>query len=257
MYYRTIATVVVSLLLTLNAFPSRNATTYRDTRKLLIALRNVRDDRKVLAALFKTGDTHIDYLIKALHDPDRNISLRAQIVIRYLGNQTGMKALEEWYSKQLEIVRSGPIPIPLSERDYKWISDQSINDVGDYIYALALDGSPRARAVLNEMTKKKAGVDDGMFAVQALKRVNVSQPEKLLIGGNDLAKLVLKNAFFIDSISRPYTSARLVGLNGRKDKAIVEVYVKPGPLAEEWYHVVISKHGRDWKFFSITQIAVS
>lgn len=257
MYHRTITALIAGLLLAANAFSIERATTYGDTVKLLNSLKDIKDDRQALATLFKKGDARIDDLIKALRDPDRNVSLHAQIVIRYLGNQAGMRALEEWYTTQLEIVRSGPIPIPLSERDYQWIKDQSINDAGDYIYALALDGSPRAMAVLDELTKKKAGVDNRMFAVQVLKRVNAGEPQKLLIGGNDPSKLVLKNAFFIAPNSRPYASARLLGFNGNRDKALVEVYINRGRLAEEWYHIVLSKHGEGWKFFSITQVAVS
>ena len=98
--------------------------------------------------------------------------------------------------------------------------------------------------------------DAGTTAGEALKRVKAGYPETL-IGDGDLAQLVLQNSFFIDPGSRRYTSARLLGLNGTKDKALVEVYVNRGPLAEEWYHVVISKSGRAWKFFSIIQIAVS
>jgi hypothetical protein len=256
MYSRTIATLIASLLLG-NAFSVQRTPTYEDTVKLLNSLKVIKDDRQALATLFKEGDARIDDLIKALHEPDRNISLRAQIVIRYLGNQTGMKALEEWYGTQAEVVRSGPIPIPLGERDYKWIGAQSITNVDDYIYALALDSSPRARALLDEMTKKSGSVDGHMFAVQALKRVNGSEPEKLLTGEHDLAKLVLKNAFFIDPISKPHTSVRLLGLNGEKDKALVEVYINRGRLAEEWYHVVIRRCDQGWKFFSITQVAVS
>jgi len=257
MCHRIIAVLIVGFLLAANAFSLERASTYGDTVRLLNSLKDVKDDRQALAALFKKGDARIDDLVKALRDPDRNVSLHAQIAIRYLGNQTGMKALEEWYATQSEIVRSGPIPIPLSERDYQWIKEQSFNDAGDYIYALALDGSPRATAVLDELMKKKARVDDRLFAVQALKRVNAAEPQKLLTDGNDLSKLVLKNAFFIDPISRPYTSAKLLGLNGRRDKALVEVYINRGRLAEEWYHIVLSKHGEGWKFFSITQVAQS
>ena len=264
MYFRVLATLIVSLLLAANVFPFRDAKTYADTRKLLTALRNVKDDRRVLAALFKKGDSRIDDLIKALDDPDRNISLRAQIVIRYLGNQAGLKALNYWYNKQSEILISGPLPLPLGERDYEFINDQFTTQPivtwassEKYIYGLALDGSSRAQAVLNEMMKQEATANDGLIAGEALRRIKVSHPKKLLTGGNDLAKIVLRNAFFIGPISRPYTSARLLGLNGGKDKALVEVYVNPGPLAEEWYHVVISRHGRGWKFFSITQVAVS
>jgi len=257
MYSRIVAVFVLGVMFAAQADAFQDPKTHAETRRLLSSLGDVKNDREVLAALFKRGDGRIDDLIEALHDPDRNIGLRAQIVIRYLGNQAGMKALEEWYSKQNEILISGPIPLPLKERDYKWISDQSINDAADYIYALALDGSPRARAVLNEMMKLKGTVYDGTFASLALRRVKVSHPQKLLTGPRDLAKLVLRNAFFIPPLSRPYTSARLLGLNAGRDKALVEVYVNPGPLAEEWYHVVISKRGRGWKFFSITQVAQS
>lgn len=257
MFYRMIATLVAGLLLMANALPIQQATTYGNTVKLLNSLTDIKDDGQVLGTLFQKGDARINDLIKALHDPDHKISLRAQVMIRYLGNQTGMKALEEWYSTQPEIVRSGPIPIPLNERDYQWINDQPINDADNYIYALALDGSPKAMAVLNEMKKKAGGLNEHMFAVQALKRLNTSQPQKLLTGGNDPAKLVLKNAFFIDPLSKPYASAKLLALNGQRDKALVEVYINRGRLAEEWYHIVLSRHGEGWKFFSITQVAQS
>jgi hypothetical protein len=257
MNFRTAAALILLLVFAAQLVAFQTSNTYAETQRLLSSLGDVKNDRQILAALFKNGDGRIEDLIEALHDPDRNTSLRAQIVIRYLGNEAGMKALEEWYSKQNEILMSGPIPLPLRERDYKWISDQSINDASNYIYALALDGSPRARAMLNEMMKREETAYDGTFASLALSRIKVSHPQKLLTGRRDLAKLVLRNAFFIPPVGRPYTSARLLGLNGRKDKALVEVYINAGPLAEEWYHVVISKHGRGWRFFSITQVAVS
>jgi hypothetical protein len=264
MYSRIFAALFMGVTLAAQVGTFQDPRTHVETRKLLSSLGDVKNDREALAALFKKGYDRIDDLIEALHDPDREIGLRAQIVIRYLGNETGMKALENWYSKQDEIPISGPIPLPLTERDYKFINDQFVTkptvtwgSAEKYIYALALDRSPRARAVLKEVMKREGTTDDGSAAGHALRRVKVSHPEKMLTGRSGLAKLVLRNAFFISPISRPYTSARLLGLNARKDKALVEVYINPGPLAEEWYHVVISKHGRGWKFFSITQVAVS
>jgi hypothetical protein len=264
MYFRVLATLLVGLILTANVSPFRDAKTYAGTRRLLTSFKDVKDDREALAVLFKIGDARIDDLIEALHDRDRNISIRAQIVIRYLGNEAGMKALEDWYSKQREILMSGPIRLPLKVRDYQFIKVQFITkptvswgSAEKYIYALALDGSPRARTVLNEMMKREGTADDGLMAGEALRRVKVSHPEKLLTGRSDLARLVLRNAFFVGPQRRPYASARLLGFNGGKDKALVEVYINPGRLAEEWYHVVIERRGRGWKFFSITQIAVS
>lgn len=264
MYSRALTTTVVVLLIAANAFSLTDATTYPQTRKLLSALTHIKDERAALAALFKQGDARIDDLSQALQDPDRSISLRAQVVIRYLGNEAGMNALEDWYRKQIEIPTSGPIPLPLRERDYESIRKEFItqpvvtwDSAEKYIYALALESSPRARAMLNEMMKRGENADAGLVAGEALRRVKVSHPEKLLIGRKDLARLVLRNAFFIAPLSRRYTSARLLGFNGVKDKALVEVYVNHGPLAEEWHHVVISKHGRGWRFFSITRVSVS
>jgi hypothetical protein len=58
-------------------------------------------------------------LIWLLDDPDRDVSLRAQVIIRYLGNEAGMKALRAWYSKQREGYRvAGPVPQPLDDWDY-------------------------------------------------------------------------------------------------------------------------------------------
>ena len=257
MFLRMLAAFLTSLVLAAYAFPVPQ-TTYEDTLRLLRSLKSRHEDREILATLFQKGDARIGDLIKALHDPDRNISLNAQIVIRYLGNQSGMRALEEWNATQAEIIRSGPTPLPLSEREYKWFSSQPLRYVeSSDIYALALDGSPKAQAVLNKMLERyDESVDAGTSASEALKRVKAGHP-KALSGADDLAELVLKNAFFVDARSRRYTSTRLLGLNGAKDKALVEVYVNRRAFAEEWYHVVISKCGPSWKFFSITLIAAS
>lgn len=262
---RGFATLLVGLMLLTTANSSRGAATKRgDMHKLLIAFQNVKDDREALAALFKTGDERITELVEALHDPDQNVRLRAQIVIRYLGNETGMKALEAWYSKQAEVVTSGPIPLPLKERDYQFINDQYLNKptaawagADQYIYALALDGSPKAKALLHELKKSAGTIDDSTVGGRAIRLTTVRDAEKVLIGQRNLAKLVSENAFFITANDRPFTSAKLLGLNGAKDKALIEMYINRGRLAEEWYHVVLRKHGQGWKFFSITQVAVS
>lgn len=262
--YRTFAILSISFLLSMDVLAFQNVQMNEETRELLTALKGGKDSSDVLATLFKTGDGRISDLIKALNDSDRKVSLRAQIVIRYLGNETGMQALDTWYNSQAETVTAGPVPLPLRERDYVSIKvdyiDQPSNrwvSADRYIYALALDGSPRAKAFLDEMMKRVGTIDDSTVSGYALGRVLASSPEKLLTPQSDLAKMVLKNAFFILPEDRAYASSKLVGLNAGKNRALVEVYINRGHLAEEWYHVVISKRGRNWKFFSITQVAVS
>jgi hypothetical protein len=225
---------------------------------------SVKKNSDKLAKLFRVGDERIADLIKSLDDANPDISLRAQIVIRYLGNDTGMKGLHEWFEKQERFRVSGPIPTPLQERDYNAINAQYINEPPErwvrseqYMYALALDGSPRATEALEKMLAIASNLDDATVANRAAKRIQASPPAKFLTGRKDLAKLVLENAFFVSPDDRKYASARLLALNGAKDKALVEVYINRGRLSEERYHVVIRKCEQGWKFVSITQVAVS
>jgi hypothetical protein len=109
----------------------------------------------------------------------------------------------------------------------------------------------------SEVIKRTGNLDDDSAVLRAVKLVQANQPAKVLTGEKDPGNLVLQNAFFVSPIDRKYTSARLLALNGAVDKALVEVYINRGPLAEEWYHVVIRKCARGWKFFSITQVAQS
>jgi hypothetical protein len=240
--------------------------TYQNTRKLLSAMGDVRRDNDKLAALFKVGDERIQDLIRALDDPDSGISLRAQIVIRYLGSAEGLKGLTEWYRKQPNgHPIAGPIPLPLSDWDYNFINTNLIGKPAEtwreigvrYIYALAIDDSQQSKRALDAMMKNASTVNGLTFLGQAINQIRSGRPMDLITGKKDPAKLVLNNAFFVSPEDRKHARARLLGFNGKKDKALVEVYINRGRLAEEWYHVVIRKHGEGWKFFSITQVAVS
>jgi len=238
--------------------------TYTNTQKLLAEMKDVKNNSDRLAKLFRVGDERIADLVKALDDPDPDISLRAQILIRYLGNNTGVMRLLEWFKKQERFQVAGPIPIPLQERDYKVIYAQYLNVPPEkwvrsepYIYALALDSSPEAKGALAEMVKIASMLDETAVANRAARRVQASLLTKILTGDKDLAKLVLNNAFFVSPDDRKYTSARLLALNGAKDKGLVEVYINRGVLSEEWYHVVVQKCEKGWRFFSVTPVAVS
>lgn len=263
---RTIATLLISLALLTPALASRQSSTVNDAdvRKLLLELKDVKSGRETLATLFSIGDKQISELIKALDDPDHEVSLNAQTVIRYLGNPTGLAALENWLSKKTEYPLTAPIPLPLTERDYTWINSQYLKKpirewvfAESYIYALAFDGSPRATAVLRQLKTAAAELDDSFVVARAMRLTAAADVKKVLVDERDLAKLVLKNAFFVDPTDRRFTSAKLLALNGAKQKALLEVYINRGPLAEEWYHVVLTKSGPGWRLFSITQVAVS
>ena len=233
-------------------------------RQLLLKLENVKDDRKTLAKLFRTGDKCIDFLIHALDDSNPQVSLRSQNVIRYLGNSRGMKALAEYYATQSRITLVGPVPLPLNNWDYGVIRTNYVakpvtwDPLSErYIYALTLDYSETARELLGLINQNAQNLEAGSTVRRALTISLRSGPKASFIVKHSLAESVLKNAFFIDVEDRKVTSSRLLALNAAGDKGLVELYINRGPLAEEWYHVVVSKQDEHWKFFSITQVAVS
>jgi len=234
------------------------------TRRLLVALDDVKNDRVVLASLFRMGDERIDDLIKALDDPNDKVRLNAQIVIRYLGNESGLNELFEVYARSQQVTIAGAIPLPLRKWDYDYIETFYLRSSPDwdnlserYVFALALDDSAKSKELLDRVMASAANLDEGLIVDRAIKLVQDSKPNKVFSGNKELATLVLENAFFVAPADLIHTSAKVLALNTSKDKALVEVYINRGTLAEEWYHVIIRKTGQGWKFFSITQVAMS
>lgn len=234
--------------------------TYQKTRQLLIKV-DVTHPNKEFAYLFENGDERIADLIRALQDEDGEIQLRAQVIIRYLANAEGIKALHDIYAKQTNISLAGSIPTPLDDWDYQFIRSHffahrqetwSIFEF-QYVSALMLDGSPRAEALLKEIEKSHSLREVEEF----FNRTKVKNMRQVFSGEGDLSKLVLSHAFFVDSQDRQYASARLIALNGAKTRALVEIYINRGPLAEEWWNVVVDKQGNGWRFNSVYQAAVS
>jgi hypothetical protein len=238
--------------------------TYKETRRLLSEF-DGRLTPDVLAKLFREGDQHIEELVRALDDSDHNISRNAQVIIRYLGNEAGMRELIEWYGRpRKETMITAPVPLPLREWDYDFIRHNYINDpkppgvfLPEYAYALSFDGSEKAKQMLAGLRQKWGEVPVETPLGYALKGIDEGRPGALPAGDDDVARSVLEHAFFVLPADKKYTSARLIGFNGAKDRALVEIYINRGVLAEEWYHVVVSKQGGGWGFFSVTQVAIS
>jgi hypothetical protein len=109
--------IVLLVWLVTVATPSAMQTqrsSYSEIRTLLSSMSDVQDSDS-LAELFKLGDEHITDLIKLLNEPDESISRRAQIVIRYLDNEAGMRALDEYYAKPGVRLMAGPKALPSNE----------------------------------------------------------------------------------------------------------------------------------------------
>jgi hypothetical protein len=231
-----------------------------------LELVNLRLDKDKLASLFKIGDNRIADLVRALDDQDKTVSVNAQIVIRYLGNDHSMRSLYDWYQKQQgDFQVAGPIPLPLSQWDYDHIEVYAVNrPVGSwrdlevqYIYALALDGSTRARETLLKLINKAKDADDSTFVSKAIKSVEKRDLRQLVGTARGPAQAVRRNPFFIPLEDRKYMSAQLLAFNATKSKALVEVHIGRGVLAEEWYHVVITRQDGGWRYFSVYPVSVS
>jgi len=120
------------------------------------------------------------------------------------------------------------------------------------LFALVLDGSTQAdqlfSAVIANCMKHGFKLDESRF----LKVRNIR-----IDSDSDLASEVLGRASFLNPKERQYTTPKLLAYSASKDKALIEIFVNRGPLGQEWWHVVVSRHGNVWKFFSVTQVAVS
>jgi hypothetical protein len=174
--------------------------------------------------------------------------------------------LYDWYKKQQgDFKIAGPVPLPLSQWDYDYINrygvDEPVESWGGlevrYIYALALDGSTRARETLLKLIHKARDTDEASFVRRAVKSVENRDLKQFVSTERDPAQAVRRNAFFIGSRDQKYLSVKLLAFNATKSKALVEVYIGRGVLAEEWYHVVITRQDGGWRYFSVYPVSVS
>ncbi len=199
-----------------------------------------------LGKLFSIGDERMDELITALDDPDQEISGKAQRIIRLLGNSRGVSVVHAKCLKgNCNITEV--IPIPLDDWDYKVIEANLLRWSNpyekEYLIAATLDGSPRAIQYRDRILAK-LGKNAPSLPFENLRDL----PKK----GRTPEGAVEKDLCFVWKDARKFTTTKFLAFNGAKDKALVEVYVNPGALMEEWYLVVLQKRDGGWKYFSIT-----
>lgn len=229
----------------------------------LLSQLEIEDDRNGnLAALFRSGDEKIVELIRALDDPDPNVRSNAQVVIRYLGNKAGMDALISHYAQTGRTTIVGPVPLPLTDWDYDFIGSTYVNrpeNFGQlstqYLYALALDGSPRAKALLPQMVETAQSAKTDPFTLETVNALGMDA--NFTSSVENLAAAVLRSAKFLRPVDKEHATAKLIAFNRAQDKALLEIYVNHGVLAEATYHVVVRKSRHGWSLFSISLIAVS
>src|SRR5262245_59208010 len=86
---------------------SQTVGTYEETYKLLRNMEDATMREASLTKLFGMGDERIQDLIRALNDPNAYARRNAQIIIRYLGNEAGMKAVVESYRQSKTYEEAG------------------------------------------------------------------------------------------------------------------------------------------------------
>ena len=82
------------------------------TRALLQRLDSLAENSSVLATFLRKRDEHLQNLISALDGADSDLSLRAQIVLRYLGHPAGLAAIDSWSRRQPGSYAVAPTPMP-------------------------------------------------------------------------------------------------------------------------------------------------
>ena len=232
------------------------------TRELLSNLIVDGAQNKNLAILFNEGDDRTSDLIELLEDSDPAIRRNSQIVIRYLNSTAGMNSVFSSYKRNgVSII--GQVPIPLHDWDYDFIASTLIGkpeNFGqistEYLYALALDGSPRSTQFLLELieTAKSAKTDPFVIKSVIERRLRESFQAK---PGSDLAMTVFKKSKMFSNSAKKHGSARIIAYNSNATKALIEIYVNYGVLADESYHVVVRKSGNGWSVSSFSQISGS
>lgn len=70
---------------------------YDETRGLLLAMRRSAESQS-FKKLFEESDERMSDLKQALYDPDKQINLNAQSILKYLADTEGLAAVEDWYS---------------------------------------------------------------------------------------------------------------------------------------------------------------
>lgn len=260
---RIIGAALAACFILIACMPSsaQRSSTYAETRELLQGLNLENDSNGNLAKLFRIGDERIKDLIQALSDPNEAVKQNAQLIIRYLGNYEGMNALIESFKGKKSFTIYGAIPLPLQAWDYEIVNSYFINKPQQfdqlaklYLYALALDDSPEAVALLPKMleTAKAAGAQIPITDPLISKRINSTFNED-----GDLARATLRASFFISPQDQRSASAKVINFNHNNTKALIEIYINRGVLSEELYHVIVIKSDHQWKLFSINLVSMS
>jgi hypothetical protein len=228
-------------------------------RRLLLA-----DDFQFLGMgkLFSQGEAVVPRLVDALDDPDERVNQQAQLMLRLIGGERGIQGLHEWYERPRPLVKiiNGPVPVPLREWDYKQVEGILSRpprawreDAVNYIFALAIDGSLRARGLLRKMAASISEEERTTGAFQALSDVERLGKEAAACRQGPPQVAVRRGAFFLTGQERSAADIALLAYAGEKHHALVSVSQTFGST----FLVVLRRVGTCWEYQSIAHYSTN
>jgi hypothetical protein len=160
-----------------------------------------------MAKLFRQEGDVVPELVSALDDSDERVAGRAQIMLRLIGDEEGVRRLLAWYEQRRAVLRTvnGPVQTPLQEWDYKQIADMlqarpsskwKENPINS-LFALAIDHSPRAQSFFAQMIDAIPARDDLTPLFQFATYVRDRPQEAAACEPGDPLEFVTRNAFFM------------------------------------------------------------
>lgn len=234
-----------------------------------------------LARLLKTGESRASDLVIACQNSDEEIAAAAYETLLLLG-----KPECEPCADSMSHVRGGlalACSENISEADFErtesWMAAKHRGtgyECGeDYdpltpmdvsvVYALILDGSSRARSLLDDMQGlEKACVPEettilGEVLEQATSLIAAAKRtgHNLSVEPNRIIGSVRASAFFLPDKYRKDSTVEIIARNKARNTILLEVSYMCGNLCGAGYHVLLRRDGSDWHYAMITMAWIS
>jgi hypothetical protein len=261
------------------AVPSRSQT-YNDTlqtiKKWVESEGN--DD---LSRLLRIGDARAADLVTACQSSDEEVSAAAFEALLLLGKpecETCADSVSQMRGG-LALACSENINEADFERIESWMATKHTGtgyECGEeydpltpmdvsVVYALILDGSSRARSLLDDMQgMEKACVPEETTIIggvleqaQSLIVAAKQSGHNLRVEANRIVSSVRASAFFLPEKYRKDSSVEIIARNKARNTILLEVSYRCGSLCGEGYHVLLRKDGNDWHYAMITMAWIS
>jgi hypothetical protein len=260
--------------------PSATSETYSDT------LRTIKKwvesgENEDLARLFAIGEARTPDLVAACHSSDEEIAGAAFGALELLEKPACEPCADSMSQMHdgLAVMCSANIRETDFQRVERWLATKRTGTGyecgGEYepltpmddsvVYALILNGSPRSRAVLNDMLGvEKACVTEGTTIIgevleQSLSLIVAAKQagHNLKVEPGNLKSSIRASAFFLPQKYRRDSEVEVIARNRARNRILLEVSYHCGSLCGKGYFVLLRKDGTDWHYAVIRMAWIS